>query len=167
MSTELDHLLDRAERNVLLPGEGDRLRELVGKVRGNVEFYEAATARMRNRAEVATVRADRAKARVRELEAEVARLTAGQCLDSRAMCEKHHAPPVDGCPYPRCKAARNRDQRAPVAPAEHCGDQPPTVDGLHNASPTECVLRPGHQGSHADQHGMRWWLATEQPTTEA
>ncbi|MEU2484069.1 hypothetical protein ABZ593_05575 [Streptomyces sp. NPDC012617] len=27
---ELDHLLDRATRNVLLPDEGDRLRELVG-----------------------------------------------------------------------------------------------------------------------------------------
>ncbi|MEV7491444.1 hypothetical protein AB0O08_11885 [Streptomyces anulatus] len=30
MSTELDHLLDRAERNVLLVAEGARLRELVG-----------------------------------------------------------------------------------------------------------------------------------------
>ncbi|MFH9610455.1 hypothetical protein [Streptomyces sp. NPDC017448] len=30
MSTELDHLLDRAERNVLLLEEGARLRELVG-----------------------------------------------------------------------------------------------------------------------------------------
>ncbi|MFJ2848305.1 hypothetical protein [Streptomyces rubiginosohelvolus] len=44
--------------------------------------------------------------RIRELEADNARLTAGQCTDSRAMCEKHHAPPVDGCPYPRCRAAR-------------------------------------------------------------
>ncbi|MFD5208449.1 hypothetical protein ACFWNF_16165 [Streptomyces anulatus] len=60
-------------------------------------------------------RAARAEARVAELEAEVARLTAGQCLDSRAMCEQHHAPPVDGCPYPRCRAARNRDQRAATA----------------------------------------------------
>ncbi|WP_411119008.1 hypothetical protein [Streptomyces sp. 058-1L] len=30
MATELDHLLDRAERNVLLPAESDRLRVLVG-----------------------------------------------------------------------------------------------------------------------------------------
>ncbi|WP_089117076.1 hypothetical protein [Streptomyces sp. SS07] len=44
-----------------------------------------------------------------------ARLTAGQCIDSRAMCEQHHLPPVDGCPYPRCRAARNRDQRAATA----------------------------------------------------
>lgn len=49
------------------------------------------------------------------LAAEVARLTAGQCLHSRAMCEQHHLPPVAGCPYPRCRAARNRDQRAPTA----------------------------------------------------
>ncbi|MGW6288899.1 hypothetical protein [Streptomyces sp. NPDC055107] len=39
------------------------------------------------------------------LAAEVARLTPGQCLDSRAMCEQHHQPPVAGCPYPRCRAA--------------------------------------------------------------
>ncbi|MEV7492227.1 hypothetical protein AB0O08_15910 [Streptomyces anulatus] len=50
-------------------------------------------------------RADRAEARVRELEADNARLTAGQCTDSRAMCEQHHLPPVAGCPYPRCRAA--------------------------------------------------------------
>ncbi|MFY0511825.1 hypothetical protein ACOMD4_15785 [Streptomyces anulatus] len=47
-----------------------------------------------------------ADARLRELEAKVTRLTAGQCTDQRAMCEQHHAPPVDGCPYPRCRAAR-------------------------------------------------------------
>ncbi|NEB42310.1 hypothetical protein [Streptomyces sp. SID14515] len=104
--TELDHLLDRADRNVLLPDEAARLRTLVGKLHGDVEFYEAATSRMRDRAEVATVRANRAETRARELEAEmaryeevvgelneantglqrdVARLTAGQCTDSRAM----------------------------------------------------------------------------------
>ncbi|WP_327333695.1 hypothetical protein [Streptomyces anulatus] len=47
-----------------------------------------------------------AEARVRELTADVARLAAGQCTDQRAMCEQHHAPPVAGCPYPRCRAAR-------------------------------------------------------------
>ncbi|NEB83949.1 hypothetical protein G3I43_07120 [Streptomyces anulatus] len=58
-------------------------------------------------------RFERVQERVGELEAEGvrhradnARLTAGQCTDSRAMCEQHHAPPVDGCPYPRCRAAR-------------------------------------------------------------
>lgn len=40
-------------------------------------------------------------------------------------------------------------------PAEHCGHQPDHVIG----QPTECVLRPGHSGSHADHRGMRWWLA--------
>ncbi|WP_329308380.1 hypothetical protein [Streptomyces microflavus] len=83
----------------------------------------------------ANARIDELDARVRELEAEVhryeevvvgdlneaniglqrevARLTAGQCLDSRAMCEKHHLPPVAGCPYPRCRAARG-DQPTPA-----------------------------------------------------
>ncbi|MCX4606799.1 hypothetical protein OG402_40960 [Streptomyces anulatus] len=134
----LHHLLDRARRGVILPAEGEALVPLVEKLAADVEFYEAATSRMRDRAEVATVRADRAEARVRELEAENARyeevvgelneantrlqrdnarLTAGQCIDSRAMCDQHHAPPVAGCPYPRCRAARNRDQRAATAPA--------------------------------------------------
>lgn len=54
----------------------------------------------------ANARIDELDARIRELEADNARLTAGQCVDSRAMCEKHHAPPVAGCPYPRCRAAR-------------------------------------------------------------
>ncbi|MFD9047648.1 hypothetical protein [Streptomyces zaomyceticus] len=40
-------------------------------------------------------------------------------------------------------------------PAEHCGHQPDHVIG----QPTECVLRPGHSGSHANEAGMRWWLA--------
>ncbi|WP_098892250.1 hypothetical protein [Streptomyces sp. or3] len=74
----------------------------------------------------ANARIDELDARVRELEAENARyeevvgelneantglqrdnarLTAGQCLDQRAMCEQHHLPPVAGCPYPRCRAA--------------------------------------------------------------
>ncbi|MFF5891200.1 hypothetical protein ACFY72_20815 [Streptomyces globisporus] len=84
----------------------------------------------------ANARIDELDARVRELEAEnaryeevagelneantslqreVARLNAGQCIDQRAMCEQHHAPPVAGCPYPRCRAARDRDQRAATA----------------------------------------------------
>ncbi|MEK9524056.1 hypothetical protein MIU24_32485 [Streptomyces venezuelae] len=39
-------------------------------------------------------------------------------------------------------------------PAEHCGHQPDPVIG----QPTECVLRPGHSGSHANETGMRWWM---------
>lgn len=40
-------------------------------------------------------------------------------------------------------------------PAEHCGHQPDCTIGR----PTECVLRPGHSGSHTDNTGMRWWMA--------
>ncbi|MGW4040447.1 hypothetical protein ACWEIM_29930 [Streptomyces sp. NPDC004778] len=61
---ELDHLLDRMLRGVLLPEEADRLRTLVGH------------------------------------------LVAGQCTDQLAVCQAHHLPPVAGCPYPRCRAAR-------------------------------------------------------------
>ncbi|MFC9987828.1 hypothetical protein ACFXKV_10190 [Streptomyces globisporus] len=64
MAAELDHLLDRADRNVLLPEESARLRALV------------------------------------------AHLVAAQCTDQLAVCNAHHLPPVAGCPYPRCRAAR-------------------------------------------------------------
>lgn len=40
-------------------------------------------------------------------------------------------------------------------PREHCGDLSPDT-GLSTVR-TECVLRPGHQGSHADDVGCRWW----------
>ncbi|MFZ3473129.1 hypothetical protein ACODT3_10655 [Streptomyces sp. 4.24] len=38
-------------------------------------------------------------------------------------------------------------------PAEHCGT---ILRSIWDQPPTECVLRPGHQGSHADHHGARW-----------
>ena len=53
-------------------------------------------------------RAETAEARVTELDAERVHLVAGQCIDRAAICEQHHVQPVDGCPYPRCKAARER-----------------------------------------------------------
>ncbi|SCK20254.1 hypothetical protein YUYDRAFT_02108 [Streptomyces sp. ScaeMP-e48] len=68
--------------------------------------------------------------------------------------------PRIGCPEPDAGSTL-LEQRPGARPAEHCGDQPPRF--IEHAERTECVLRPGHQGSHADQHGMRWWLATDQP----
>lgn len=42
----------------------------------------------------------------------------------------------------------------PVQPAEHCGH---ILRGIVDADHwTECVLRPGHQGSHANGEGARW-----------
>ncbi|RSS92479.1 hypothetical protein EF919_18265 [Streptomyces sp. WAC02707] len=39
-------------------------------------------------------------------------------------------------------------------PREHCGDPMPAwVAGPRS----ECTLRPGHTGSHADDRGARWW----------
>ncbi|MFL3869207.1 hypothetical protein LT966_21650 [Streptomyces griseobrunneus] len=75
----------------------------------------------------ATSRAARAEARVRELEAQVARLTPG------------------------------------TTPAEHCGHQIPAL--TKHTERTECVLRPGHHGSHANQHGARWWWISNAEAT--
>ncbi|NUS76685.1 MAG: hypothetical protein HOV70_10860 [Streptomyces sp.] len=85
VEARLNHLIDRARRGRLLHEEADRftteLRDLVRRMEDTEDERD-------------------------RLAAEVTRLTAGQCIDSRAMCEQHHAPPVDGCPYPRCRAAR-------------------------------------------------------------
>jgi hypothetical protein len=40
-------------------------------------------------------------------------------------------------------------------PREHCGNLAPQL--LEHSPRTECVLRPGHQGSHANERGGRWW----------
>lgn len=57
-----------------------------------------------------------------------------------------------------------RIEWADQTPAEHCGHQPSEVfTWRHPGQYGECVLRPGHSGSHADEHGMRWWL-TASPT---
>lgn len=40
-------------------------------------------------------------------------------------------------------------------PRKHCGHLSPET-GLTTPR-TECVLRPGHSGSHADEVGCRWW----------
>lgn len=40
-------------------------------------------------------------------------------------------------------------------PAEHCGDTIATAIGQLTI---ECILRPGHSGSHADENGTRWRL---------
>ncbi|MFD8407199.1 hypothetical protein ACFV1G_21240 [Streptomyces anulatus] len=84
VEARLNHLIDRARRGRLLHEEADRftteLRNLVRRMEDTEDERD-------------------------RLAADVARLTAGQCLDSRAMCEQHHLPPVAGCPYPRCRAA--------------------------------------------------------------
>ncbi|MER6778441.1 MULTISPECIES: hypothetical protein [unclassified Streptomyces] len=42
---------------------------------------------------------------------------------------------------------------APAQPAERCGDMTESITGT---GWYECVLRPGHHGSHADHSNMRW-----------
>lgn len=39
-------------------------------------------------------------------------------------------------------------------PVEHCGD---LSSAAFTDPRTECSLRPGHSGSHADDYGSRWW----------
>jgi hypothetical protein len=43
-------------------------------------------------------------------------------------------------------------------PREHCGSLAPQF--FENGPRVECVLRPGHHGSHADDQGARWWLTS-------
>ncbi|MFJ9889829.1 hypothetical protein ACIQRW_28795 [Streptomyces sp. NPDC091287] len=73
-----------------------------------------------------------------------------------------------GCRRIRRTAERHQDEQRHQlgalhaeelsAPAEHCGDQPSEVfTWIHPGQYSECLLRPGHQGSHADEHGRRWW----------
>lgn len=109
MSTELDHLLDRATRNVILPAEGDRLRELVAQLAADVDTCRT---RYATQADNALHLLEVAGTRVIELTTEVVRLTAGQCTCSLAMCEQHHTQPVATCPYPRCLAAQMRQENA-------------------------------------------------------
>lgn len=46
-----------------------------------------------------------------------------------------------------------------IRPREHCGHLAPTT--LFTTRLTECVLRPSHDGSHADDRGCRWWPIPE------
>lgn len=50
------------------------------------------------------------------------------------------------------------------APAEHCGDiAPPLSENGPSDLERECVLRPGHSGSHAASNGMRWIYTAPDP----
>lgn len=65
----------------------------------------------------------------------------------------------------------NRDRSsAPTAPednsrqpAEHCGE---LLASFFGTSWVECVLRPGHQGSHASEEGARWFETPVTPVEE-
>ena len=48
-------------------------------------------------------------------------------------------------------------------PREHCGELSPQL--MESSPHTECVLRPDHQGSHANERGGRWWYDPN-PTIE-
>ncbi|MER6601143.1 hypothetical protein [Streptomyces parvus] len=68
---QLDHLLDRMLRGVLLPEEAARLRTLVGELKADLHRYEEEVVGDLNEANTGLQRqVARAEARVRELEAE-------------------------------------------------------------------------------------------------
>ncbi|WP_435285194.1 hypothetical protein [Streptomyces bacillaris] len=92
MTTQPDrvhHLLDRLLRGVLLPEEAEQLAGAVRILQARVNDQDGAASvtvsaiRLMNQA---GAQRDRAEACVRELEAEVARLTAGQCTHTRTLC---------------------------------------------------------------------------------
>ncbi len=68
------NLLDRAGHGVLSVSEAELLRQQVEAEQRAADHIEGALARMRDRAEVATVRADRAEAEVQQYAAVVRRL---------------------------------------------------------------------------------------------
>lgn len=85
------------------------------------------------------------------------------CRQVRLTADRHQDEQRD-----QLKALRTADLHTP---AEHCGEQkPPFISKVPElAGRTECVLRPGHPGSHADEHGTRWWWidAAAPPSTGA
>ncbi|MEV6477649.1 hypothetical protein [Streptomyces sp. NPDC051657] len=55
-------------------------------------------------------------------------------------------------------AARVAALQAELLDGQHCGERkPPWSKVPELVELTECVLRPGHPGSHADETGTRWW----------
>lgn len=114
VEARLNHLIDRARRNRLLHEEADRftteLRDLVRRMEDTEDERDRAQRSATQRLAVLGKRREQ----IRALRAEVARLTAGQCTHALATCEQHHTVPVDGCPYPRCRAA-TATGRAPTA----------------------------------------------------
>ncbi|WP_274031461.1 hypothetical protein [Streptomyces sp. MMBL 11-1] len=56
-------------------------------------------------------------------------------------------------------AAQVLARQAELLDAAHCGEQKPPFS--EHTLRTECVLRPGHPGSHADEQGTRWWWIDE------
>jgi hypothetical protein len=61
--------------------------------------------------------------------------------------------------------AKTRRARRPVPytppPREHCGNLAPQI--FEHSPRVECALHPGHQGSHANERGARWWLTPKAP----
>lgn len=57
----------------------------------------------------------------------------------------------------RGQGGRPRGHAVPYTPPprEYCGNLAPQI--FEHSPRAECVLRPGHSGSHANERGARWW----------
>lgn len=144
----LHHLLDRMRRGVLLPAEAEQLAGLVAELQEEVVNAQQDTEYMKLLV-AASSEPGHAVRRVAELAAEVARLTAGQCTHTLAMCQQHHAAPVAGCPYPRCIKAR--EQQAPpvhLAKGTNAKDCP-ACRGTNPDYPFLCPGPTGKESTHA------------------
>ncbi|MGW2580818.1 hypothetical protein ACWCYZ_05675 [Streptomyces virginiae] len=62
------------------------------------------------------------------------------------------------------QALRAMAKRRAAVPAERCGSLVPLFFGDRWL---ECVLHPGHQGSHADEEGARWSETPAPPTPDS
>ncbi|WP_433406926.1 hypothetical protein [Streptomyces sp. CA-146814] len=64
------------------------------------------------------------------------------------------------------QAARVAAFQAELLAGQHCGHEPSEVfTWLQPGQYGECVLPPGHPGSHADENETRWWIDTATPPT--
>ncbi|WP_432008686.1 hypothetical protein [Streptomyces bacillaris] len=170
MTTQPDrvhHLLDRLLRGVLLPAEAEQLAGLVRELERQVEDQvanRAAQAITAMGTDVREARTERDRYRLAWQSARQRAEAYGEgimrlCDDRdtwKGWLEQEQAHSAGL----RTEVAR---LTAGTTPAEHCGRQKPSL--TQHTERTECVLRPGHHGSHADQHGARWWWISNAGTT--
>ncbi|QIJ61440.1 hypothetical protein [Streptomyces sp. JB150] len=144
-SDQLDALYDQLDR---LQQDIARQAQEMATWRGTVNALDAgAPGTPRARAERAEAAIERVRALAARLEefAENA-LKADDRSLYRAIASNIRTQLDGAAPSPAATEA--------TGPREHCGNLAPAwTAGPRN----ECVLRPGHFGSHADGHGARWW----------
>ncbi|MFE2384475.1 hypothetical protein [Streptomyces misionensis] len=146
-------MTDRKTASTINDTELDQLYERLARAEAQLADYEnritwhttcAACARLLDSSIRETERRERAEAtiaRVRELRDDLREITGARWIADMLDTILNQSPSAEAIQAPQ--------------PREHCGDPKPPLSG--ESERTECVLRPGHPGSHADQHDTRWW----------